>query len=363
MKNEDPSFEPSRSAAVKQRADVPTSGLYAPPREDWLARHVEEVIEPDLAIVDAHHHLWDRAEGRYLFGDFLDDLGSGHRIVATVYVDCRSMYRTAGPESLRPVGEVEFVNGVAAMSASGQYGQVRVAAGIVGHADLRLGEAAGAVLDALERAGGGRFRGVRHVSAWDADPMVMRPMASRPRGLLAEPAFRAGFACLAPRGLSFDAFLFHPQLTELLDLARAFPDTPIVLDHAGGPIGLGHYAGQRDAVFADWKRGILGLAACPNVQVKLGGLGMRLPGLDFHERAVPPGSAELAAAWRPFIETCIEAFGPARSMFESNFPPDKGSCSYGVIWNAFKRLAQGYSVAERTDLFSGTASRFYRLEI
>jgi predicted TIM-barrel fold metal-dependent hydrolase len=291
------------------------------------------------------------------------DIASGHNIVATVYVEARSMYRATGPEALRPVGEVEFANGAAAMSASGGYGPAAICAGIVGHANLSLGEAARAVLEAEIAAGQGRFRGIRHSSAFDADPDVGHMYTTRPKGLLLDPTFRKGFACLAPLGLSLDAWMFHPQIGELTDLARAFPDTKIVLDHCGGPVGLGRFANRREETFAVWKASIQEIAKCPNVVVKLGGLAMRLLGYDFHQRPRPPSSEEAAAAWRPYIESCIEAFGPGRCMFESNFPPDKGQCSYQVIFNAFKRIAAPYSEAEKTALFSKTATEVYRLGI
>jgi predicted TIM-barrel fold metal-dependent hydrolase len=339
------------------------SGLYADPREDWLAQYAEEVIDPARPIVDPHHHLWDRGGQRYLIEEITADIASGHNIVATVYVEARSMYRANGAEALRPVGEIEFANGAAAMSASGGYGSAAICAGIVGHVNLLLGDGARPVLEAEIAAGGGRFRGIRHSSAWDADPNVAHMYATRPKGLLLDPTFRKGFACLAPLGLSFDAWLFHPQIGELADLARAFPDTRIILDHCGGPVGLGSYAGRRDEIFVGWKASIKDVAKCPNVVVKLGGLAMRLLGYDFHERAMPPSSEDAAAAWRPYIETCIEAFGPNRAMFESNFPPDKGQCSYQVIFNAFKRIAAQYNEAEKTALFSKTAADVYRLKL
>ena len=348
---------------MASNAPASSSGLYADPREDWLALHKEEVLDPTRPIVDPHHHLWDRGGQRYLIEELAADVGSGHNVVATVYVEARSMYRAGGPEPLRPVGEVEFANGAAAMSASGGYGPAAICAGIVGHANLLLGEFARAVLEAGIAAGGGRFRGIRHSSAWDADPDVAGMYALRPKGLLLDAGFRKGFACLAPLGLSFDAWLFHPQIGELADLARAFPDTPIVLDHCGGPIGVGGYGNRREEVFTGWKASILDIAKCPNVVVKLGGLAMRLLGYDFDRRAKPPSSEDAAAAWRPYIETCIEAFGPRRCMFESNFPPDKGQCSYQVIFNAVKRIAADYSEAEKTALFSGTATEFYRLKL
>jgi predicted TIM-barrel fold metal-dependent hydrolase len=348
---------------VSGNAAASKSGLYADPREDWLAQTTEDIIDPKRPIVDPHHHLWDRGGLRYMIEEMSDDIASGHNIVATVYVDCRSMYRASGPEAFRPVGEVEFANGVAAMAASGGYGPALICAGIVSHVNLLLGDGAKPVLEAEIIAGQGRFRGIRHSSAYDADPDIAHMYATRPQGLLLDSTFRKGFACLAPLDLSFDAWLFHPQLSEFVDLARAFPDTRIVLDHCGGPVGLGRFAGRREQTFAVWKASILEAAKCPNVVVKLGGLAMRLLGFDFHERAMPPSSEEAAAAWRSYIETCIEAFGPARCMFESNFPPDKGQCSYQVIFNAFKRIAAQYSEAEKTALFLKTAADFYKLKL
>jgi L-fuconolactonase len=331
-------------------------------RQDWLDRRREEIIEPDLRIVDPHHHLVDRPEtGRYLLSELLADTGSGHNITATVYLEWLSMYRAEGPAELRPVGEVEFANGVAAMAASGTYGKTRVCAGIVGYADLTLGAAVEKVLESQIAAGGGRFRGIRFITASHPDQAAWGSAIIRPEGLLLDPRVREGFARLTPLGLSFDAWMYHTQLGELVDLARAFPETPIVLDHVGGPIGLGPYAGRREEVFADWSARIRELSACPNVHIKLGGLGMRMFGFTHHMGELPPSSEELAAAWRPYIETCIAAFGSERAMFESNFPVDKGSCSYAALWNAFKRIAAGYSAAEKAALFAGTAAKFYRL--
>ena len=343
-------------------AAASNSGLYADPREDWLAQHSEEVIDPTRPIVDPHHHLWDRGGQRYMIEEMAADIASGHNIVATVYVDCRSMYRASGPEAFRPVGEVEFANGVAAMSASGGYGPAQINAGIVSHVNLLLGDGARPVLEAEIAAGNGRFRRIRHSSAWDAELEVAGMYAKRPKGILLDATFRQGFACLAPLNLSFDAWLFHPQIGELVDLARAFPSTKIVLDHCGGPVGLGRFAGRREETFPSWKASIQEIAGCPNVSVKLGGLAMRLLDYDFHERPKPPSSEQVATAWRPYIETCIEAFGPDRAMFKSNFPPDKGQCSYQVIYNAFKRVAAQYSEAEKNALFSKTATDFYRLK-
>ncbi len=354
--------------AMQSTAPATTISSHLAVRPEWLERRREAALEPDLPIVDPHHHLIDRPEsGRYLLPDLLADIrGGGHNVVATVYLEWLSMYRADGPQEMRPVGEIEFANGVAAMSASGGYGKPRVCAGIVGHADLALGVRVKEVLEPMiVSAGGrdGRFRGIRFISASHPDQAQWGSAVGRPEKLLLDKRVREGFAQLAPLGLSFDAFMYHTQLADVLDLARAFPETPIVLNHVGGPIGLGRYKGKRDAVFADWSARIRELASCPNVHVKLGGLGMRLLGFDVHEGELPPSSEQLAAAWRPYIETCITAFGADRAMFESNFPVDKGSYGYGVFWNACKRLAQGASASEKASLFHGAASRVYRLGV
>jgi predicted TIM-barrel fold metal-dependent hydrolase len=336
---------------------------YLPVRDAWLARRTEAILEPELPIVDPHHHLWERPGWVYMLDDLLADTNSGHNIVGTVFVQCRSMHRASGPEEMKPIGETEFVNGVAAMSASRGYGKAKLCAGIVGHADLRLGERVRPVLEAHIRAGGGRFRGIRHITAWDADPTLMNPAYAPPPELMADATFRQGFACLAPLNLTFDAWLYHPQIGELAALAREFPDTRICLNHVGGPLAIGVYAGKRDEVFGAWSASIRELAQCLNVVVKLGGMAMRINGFDFHEKADPPSSEALAAAWKPYVETCIAAFGPQRCMFESNFPVDKGSYAYAPFWNACKILARGTSATEKADLFSGTAARFYRLAL
>jgi L-fuconolactonase len=322
----------------------------------------EAILEPDLPICDPHHHLWDFPTSRYLLPELLADVQSGHRVESTVFVECGSFYRAAGPEPMRFVGETEFVGGVAAMAASGRYGPVLACEGIVGRADLAQGAAVAAVLESHVRAGNGRFKGVRHAGAYDPSPDIRPSHTAPPPGLYGLAGFREGFARLAPLGLSFEAWQFHPQLGEVASLADAFPGTAILLNHVGGPLGIGPYAGRRAEVFADWRRGILDLAKRPNVSVKLGGLGMAICGFGFHKRETPATSAELAEAWKPYIETCIEAFGPERGMFESNFPVDRVSCDYPTLWNAFKRLASGASAAEKTQLFKGTARRFYRLD-
>jgi len=345
-------------------AIAPAHSPYIHVRQNWLYKAPREVIlHPDLPIVDPHHHLWDRADWRYMLPDLLADTNSGHNIVATVFVQCRAFHRAGGPEEMRPVGETEFVNGVAAMSASGEYGPTKICAGIVGHANLALGARVQDVLEAHIGAGGGRFRGIRHITAWDADPSLLNPNYPMPQGLLADKIFREGFSRLAPLKLSFDAWLYHPQIGEVTDLARAFPETKIVLDHIGGPLAIGGYEGKRAEIFPVWRAAIRELAKCPNVHVKLGGIGMRINGYGFEQQPAPPSSQQLADAWKPYIDTCIEAFGPSRGMFESNFPVDKGSYGYAAYWNACKRLTSGASAAERADLFAGTAARFYRLDL
>jgi L-fuconolactonase len=334
-----------------------------PVRNDWLARRTEGILEPDLPIVDPHHHLWVRPNYSYLFPDLLADIGSGHKIHATMFEQAASMYRADGPEELKSLGETQFVCGVAAMSASGKFGPTRCIAGMVGYVDLRLGARAKGLIERHIAISDGRIRGVRNSSTWSDDP-TLKPFASNaPQGLLLDKSFREGFAALVGLDLTFDAWMFQTQLGDVIDLAHAFPQARIVLNHVGGPVAVGPYAGKRDEAFKLWRDKIKEIAGFPNTYVKLGGLGMKMPGFDFVEKPEPPSSQELANAWRPYIETCIAAFGPQRSMFESNFPVDKGSCSYQVLWNAFKRIAAGYSADEKTALFSGAAKKAYRLDV
>ena len=335
---------------------------HLPVRPQWLALHSEPALEPGLAIIDAHHHLWDHADNPYLGADLSADVTAGHRILATVFVECGAMYRQNGAPALASLGETEFVNQTA--EASDAVGaSCRIAAAIVGNANLLLGAEVGAVLDAHLQAAPGRFKGVRNSSVHHPDPRARGSLANPLPGLLLDAQFRQGFACLAPRGLSFDAWLYHTQLSDLADLAEAFPATTIVLNHVGGPIGIGPYAGQREAVFADWQRSMSQLARCQNVSVKLGGMGMRVFGFDFASHGQPPDSQALAKAWAPYVMACIEAFGPGRCMFESNFPVDKGSASYVVIWNAFKRITAALGVDERKALFLQTAASVYGIDL
>ncbi|NVE93688.1 amidohydrolase family protein [Altererythrobacter lutimaris] len=341
----------------------------------------EEILEPDLAIIDPHHHLWDLRPlmpmfpeprhrfietlvpvAHYTFDQFLADLQTGHNIVATVFMECSAFYRAGTSEAMKVVGEVEYVNGVAAQSASGLYGNVRACAGIVGHADLTLGSGVALVLERLQAAAPDRFSGIRHSSAWDADPEVLGPPFSAPEGLLLDTKFREGFAELGKAGLSFDAWMLEPQLPDLIDLARAFPDQPICLDHCGTPLGMASYTGKLHQRFDTWRHNIHELAKCENVSIKLGGLAMHNCAMPEEGPAAGVGSETLAALWRPYIETCIDAFGTKRAMFESNYPVDRWGGSYPVLWNAFKRLTRSASAEEKSNLYSGNAARFYRIE-
>ena len=329
-------------------------------RNAWLAQVTEDVIEPDLPICDPHHHLWDYPGSRYLLDELLADIGSGHNVTSTVFMECGSMYRADGPEALKPVGETEFVNGIAAMSASGGYGAARACAAIVGYADLNLGAAVGDVLDA-HAAASTRFRGIRHAASWDASDEVRNSHTAPFQGMMADSTFRAGFAELGKRGMTFDGWLYHPQIPELTDLARAFPDQPIIFDHFGGPLGIGPYAGKRSEIFEYWKGAVSDLAKCTNVVAKLGGLVMAINGFGFHKRERPATSDELVSATRDYHMHMIDYFGVDRCMFESNFPVDKVSCSYRVLYNSFKKIAAGFSATEKAAVFHDTAVRVYHV--
>jgi L-fuconolactonase len=332
---------------------------------DWLALTQEPILEPDLPICDPHHHFWDFRTGRipyqrYLLHELMADTGSGHNIRSTVFIEARAMYRGAGPTEMKPVGEVEFVQGLAAAGASGLYGPCRAAAAIIGHADLKLGDRVAPVLEALQAASPNRFKGIRHIVTWDADPRV----ESREKaGVLSLPEFRAGAKVVARMGLSLDPICCFPQLPEMVAFARAAPDLPIVMNHLGGLNLTGPFAGRDAEVMAAWRAGMAELATCPNVVLKLGGHGMPRFGFDWHLRDKPVGSEELAAQIAPLMSYCIEQFGPERCMFESNFPVDKVSFSYPVLFNAFKRFSKGYSASERAALFHDTAVRAYRITL
>ncbi len=341
----------------------------------------ETILEPDLPIIDPHHHFWDLRpmvpmfpEPRhrfietlvpaayYTFDHLHADITTGHNIIGTIFMECSAFYRAGTSEDMKVVGEVEYVNGVAAQSASGLYGPLRACAGIIGHADLMLGSKAGPVLDRLQQAAPDRFRGIRYAAAWDKDPEVLGPPIQKVEGLYREAAFREGFAELGKRGLSFDAWIVEPQIPDVIDLARAFPDQPICLDHCGTPLGMASYTGKLEERFGIWRDNIRELAQCENVSIKLGGLAMHNCAMPEEGPAAGVGSEKLAELWKPYIETCIEAFGSERAMFESNYPVDRWGATYPVLWNAFKRITKGASDAEKKALYAASAASFYRLE-
>ncbi len=327
----------------------------APGTQDWLDLVIEDVVEPDLPIVDPHHHMWPPG-GRLPYGlaQLHADTGSGHRVEQTVFVECGAAYRASGPDDLAPVGETEFVAGEAHRDPA------HLIAGIVAHADLRsprLDE----VLDAHDAAGRGLFRGIRDPLSHAREPELLRIAGRAPAELYLDPVFRAGVARLGERGLTYDTWQYHYQARELLDLARAVPGTTIVLDHFSTPLGVGPYATQREEIFEQWKGDIADVARCTNVVAKLGGLAMPDNGFGWHTADRPPTSDELLAAQARYYLHAIECFGPHRCMFESNFPVDRFSLSYRTLWNAFKKLTAGFSDAEREAMFSATARRVYRL--
>jgi len=333
----------------------------AVPKQSWLDQVREEPIDPEMPICDPHHHLWDHADHQYLLDDLLADTKE-HNVVSTVFVECMSEYRKSGAEALQPVGETEFVESVAQQSLDRPGNEMLVCAGIVGFANLLLGEEVEPVLAAHQEASPDRFRGIRHACGWDPSPEIRNSHTKPPGGLYLIPRFRDGLRCLAKLGLSFDSWLYFTQIPELAALARAVPDAPIIMDHVAGPLGIGPYAKKKDEVFRQWKKAITEIAECDNVVVKLGGLQMPICGFEWHKRDTPPGSQELAKATAPYYAHCIEAFGVERCMFESNFPVDKQSCSYTVLWNAFKRFAADFTDAEKAMLFHDNAVRAYRID-
>ena len=333
-----------------------------PINEEWLEKVVEEAIEPELPIIDPHHHLWNTGntyvDKPYMAEELILDLDSGHNILATVFVECAAFYRDSGPKHLRPVGETEFVNRVADESAGNISDTRQLCAGIVGHADLTLGKEVDEVLEAHLEVAPDRMRGIRHSVPWDPSPDIR---VNREPGLLANAKFREGARRLAAYNLSFEAWLYHPQIPELTAFAKACPDVTIVFDHFGGPLGIGPYIGKRSEIYQQWKDDVTELSACPNVFAKLGGLNMAINGFGWHKRVVPPSSNELAANNHYYLHT-IDKFGPERCMFESNFPVDKVSCSYGVLWNSFKKMVGHLSRTQKAALFHDTAEKVYRLK-
>ncbi len=334
-----------------------------PTGNDWLALTTEETLEPEIAICDPHHHFWvHRPEPadyqQYLLPDLVGDVNSGHKVHSTVFIEVRCEYRTDGPDEMKPVGEVEYVQTIADASASGSHGPTKAAAAIIGHADLKLGEGVRPVLEAMQAASPNRFRGVRHSVGWDES----RELANREiKGALGTDGYRAGAKVLAGMGLILENSLYFHQASELADFARALPELTIVLNHIGGLVRVGPYANRDEYVLPEWRKGIELMAKAPNIVLKLGGVGQTRFAYGWDERETPVGSEELAETLGPLMNHCIEQFGPERCMFESNYPVDKISFSYNVLFNAFKRLSKGYSATDRANLFHGTAARVYNI--
>ena len=332
-----------------------------PPRSDWLAQITEDIIDPDRPIVDPHHHFWHDNPRRgygYLLEDLWADTSSGHNIVQTVFVECGADYREDGSEEMRAVGETPFVADLAARSAAGEGASV---AAIVGHANIALGADVKPVLEAHIDAGNGLFRGIRHHASWDASPDVPNSRIEPPPHLYVSEGFQQGVRQLGEMGLSFDAWCYHPQIPEVVALAKACPETTIILNHLGGVIGIGPYAGRREEIFETWKESHSALGECSNVYGKLGGLAQGVNGAGWEDRELPPTSDEIADHQRAYYLHAIEVLGPDRCMFESNFPVEKESVSYHVLWNAFKKIAADFTDGEKDDLFRGSAVRAYRL--
>ncbi len=331
-------------------------------RKLWLAQVIEDIIDPQRPIIDPHHHLWrDKTVDDYQLADLWEDTGSGHNIIGTVFVECSADYRKEGPEALRPVGETDYVSAAAEFSLTQAADGRPPILGIVSHADLRLGDAVEEVIAAHLDAGKGRVKGIRHSVAYYPDPPAVDRYAGRTRHLLLDPDFRRGFAKLAPFDMSFDAWLLHPQIRELIDLARKFPETTIIFDHFGGPLGIGPYKGKQSEIYPQWKKDVADLAKCDNVVAKLGGLAMMINGWGWDERELPASSDDIVHAHQDYYLHMIDCFGPRRCMFESNFPVDKVSVSYAVLWNAFKKIGTRFNQDENELLFKGTAKWVYRL--
>jgi predicted TIM-barrel fold metal-dependent hydrolase len=330
----------------------------------------EPALEPGLLVIDTHHHLHDKPSvehrigrtGRFLVDEYAQVVDGGHRVVATVCVEARAMYRADGPEEYRSVGETEFLNGQAAMAASGAYGCCRVGTGIVAKADLRLGDDVRPVLEAHLEAAPHRLRGIRFEGAWDEDESIVGWLFDCGPRVYADAAFLQGFRHLEPLGLSFDAFVLSPQIPDVEQLARRFPGTRIIFNHLGIPVGVGRHQGKLQEEFPRWRDDVKSLARCENVTVKLGGLGSFITAFPSYQADPPAPSEQLAAEFRPYVETALEAFGPDRCMWESNLPTD-ASGPFATVCNAFKRLVRAYSPHEKQAVFAGTAARIYRLTV
>lgn len=332
----------------------------APGTTQWLALVQEDIIDPQRRIIDPHHHLWRRAGGDYLIEDLWLDTGSGHNVVKTVFIECRAEYRSDGPEQRRCLGETEFVADQARQSQAGGDGKSAIA-GIVAHADLMLGKEVVEVLEGHQELGKGLFRGIRHAGACDPQPEALTIAGRAPAGLYRREDFRAGVKALGNMGLTYDTWHYHHQNRDFAELARAVPDTQMILDHFGTPLGVGRFAGKQDEIFEQWKKDMKEIAACENVVAKLGGLAMPDNGFGWNTRETPPTSDEFVEAQRRYYLHTIDCFGPDRCMFESNFPVDKRSLSYHVLYNGLKKIVADFSESEKDAMFFGTAARVYRI--
>ncbi len=326
--------------------------------DKWLAQVQEDVVEPDREIIDPHHHLWPQPEMHYNLDELWQDTDAGHKITQTVFMECRAAYRETGPDHLKCAGETEFVAKAAARSATDP--SRATISGIISHVDL-MSEHRDEIIDAHEDAGNGLFRGVRHSGAHDPHPEALSIPGRGIKNQYANEAFRRGVARLGERGLTYDTWHYHHQNMDYRDLALAVPGTTMILDHFGTPLGVGAYAGKREEIFAAWKDDIAAIAECPNVYAKLGGLAMPDNGFGWNDRDTPPTSDEFVAAQGRYYDHAIACFGPDRCMFESNFPVDRLSISYRVLWNGLKKIAAKYSEAEQAQMFSGVARKVYRL--
>ena len=338
---------------------------HLPVRQEWLNQHIEDPISPNIPIIDPHHHLWDVGFGRYYIEELLEDINSsGHNILSTVYIMSSSntkIYSKDGLEEFKPLTEIEFATSEGKRADLIPNNKVKVNASIVGSVDLTYGNKLQPVLEKAVNISEGRLKGIRMLLASHTDPRISSGAVKSDLGLMLHPNFIEGAKCIQNANLSLDFWIYHTQLNEMEKIARSLPDLTIILNHIGGPIHLGEYEGKQAATHREWRSAMMRLSRIPNINVKLGGLGMAVNGAKFHNNKFPPNSVQLSDVWKPWIYETIDMFGFDRCMFESNFPVDKGSCSYGALWNAFKILAKDMSDDEINKLFSKNAAKIYKI--
>lgn len=319
----------------------------------------EEIVLPHLPVVDSHMHLWDRIGFDYFASEFLADVADGHDVRSSVYVECGMAYDAFSPDPMLAVDETRYAVKQAAL---GQGHTHKLAEGILGAANLLLGDEIQPVLEAHVEAAQGRFRGVRFRVAFDADPEAgYHESGYLNENVLHRPELLASARILARMGLTLELWGFHPQLADVKAFARKVPEVQIVLNHVGGPLGVGRYADMRKQVFAEWSQGMRALADEANVMVKLSGLGISRLGLRQAGGQAHTTSDQLVAAWGPFVRHCVETFGPDRSIFGSNFPVDRATASYRTLLNAYKKMLLDLSDDELRAVFAENARRTYRL--